>query len=175
VIREIRLLGDPILRRRTRPVETFDEDLAAFARDLIDTMYSAEGVGLAAPQVGDERRITVIDVSEARDGSEVLVLVNPRVVRRQGTIPSEEGCLSIPGSIETIERAEEVEVEYVDLEGKPRKVFGKELLSRVLQHEIDHLEGILFIDHLGVLKRQLVVREWQKRRDEAAEELARGT
>lgn len=173
MIREIRELGDPILRLRTRSVEAFDEDLADLARDLADTMYAAEGVGLAAPQVGDDRRITVLDVSETRDGSEVMVLVNPTVVRRVGTIPSEEGCLSIPGLVETIERAEEVDVTYQDLSGERRTVTGRELLSRALQHEIDHLDGILFIDHLGALKRQLAIREWRRKRDEAAEEAGR--
>jgi peptide deformylase len=170
VILEIRLLGDPILRSRTKPVDRFDDELASLARDMIETMYDADGVGLAAPQVGDGRRLTVVDVGDPRDGSEVLVLVNPRLVRRQGTIPSEEGCLSIPGIVETIERAEEVEVEYQDLTGATRRVAGRELLSRVLQHEIDHLDGILFIDHLGAMKRRMVVREWQKKMKAAREE-----
>jgi len=170
VILEVRLLGDPILRSKTSPIERFDGELASFARDLIETMYDAEGVGLAAPQVGDERRIAVIDVGETRDASEVIVLVNPTIVRRHGAMPSEEGCLSIPGIVETIERAEEVEVEYLDLNGNPQKIEGRDLLSRVLQHEIDHLEGILFIDHLGALKRKMVIREWQRLRDEAASE-----
>jgi peptide deformylase len=170
VIRDIRLLGDPILRSRTQPVDRFDDDLASFARDLIDTMYAADGVGLAAPQVGDERRLAVIDVGDRRDGSEVLLLVNPRIVERRGVIPSEEGCLSIPGIVETIERAEEVEVEYQDLTGATQRTAAHELLSRALQHEIDHLDGILFIDHLGALKRRMVVREWQKKLEAAREE-----
>lgn len=162
MIREIRLLGDPVLRRSTEPVERFDEELAAFLDDLVETMYRAEGVGLAAPQVGDARRATVIDVSEERDGSLVLELVNPRILRSEGTIASEEGCLSIPGLTETIERAAEVEVEYQDRRGELQMVTGTELLSRALQHEIDHLNGILFIDYLGPLKRRLVVREWRR-------------
>ena len=103
-ILEIRLLGDPILRRATRPVEAFDADLQRFVDDLLDTMYGAEGVGLAAPQVGDERRVAVIDVGDLRDGTEATVLVNPRVAGRRGEVRSEEGCLSIPGVIETIDR-----------------------------------------------------------------------
>jgi peptide deformylase len=162
VIREIRLLGDPILRRTTDPVERFDEELASFLDDLVETMYHAEGVGLAAPQVGDPRRATVIDVSDERDGSLVLELVNPRILHTEGMIASEEGCLSIPGLTETIERAAEVEVEYRDRHGERRVVAGTELLSRALQHEIDHLNGILFIDYLGPLKRRLVVREWRR-------------
>ena len=174
MIRDIRLLGDPILRRKTVPVERFDAELISFLEDLIETMYDAEGVGLAAPQVGDTRRVTVIDVSEERDGSQVLELVNPRILRSEGTVASEEGCLSIPGMVETIERAAEVEIEYQDRLGERRVVAGTELLSRALQHEIDHLEGILFIDYLGPLKRRMVVREWRRAMDEQGIEVAEG-
>lgn len=174
MIREIRLLGDPILRRTTATVERFDAELAAFLDDLVETMYGAEGVGLAAPQVGDPRRVTVIDVSEERDGSGVIELVNPRILRSTGTIESEEGCLSIPGVVETIERAAEVEVEYHDRHGERRVVAGSELLARALQHEIDHLEGILFIDYLGPLKRRMVVREWRRSMSEQGIEVAEG-
>lgn len=175
MIRQIRLLGDPILRAHTRPVERFDDELETLVQDLIDTMYAAEGIGLAAPQVGDGRRVTILDVGERRDGSEVLVLVNPAIVRRHGTMPSEEGCLSIPGVVDTIERAEEVEVEYSDLTGETQRVVGHELLSRALQHEIDHLDGILFIDHLGPLKREMVVKEWQRKMADAGMEATRET
>lgn len=174
MIREIRLLGDPVLRRKTVPVERFDAELASFLEDLVETMYEADGVGLAAPQVGDARRATVIDVSEERDGSSVLELVNPRIVRSAGTISSEEGCLSIPGLTETIERAAAVEVEYQDRSGEPRVVAGTELLARALQHEIDHLEGILFIDYLGPLKRRMVVREWRRSMAEQGIEVVEG-
>lgn len=174
MIREIRLLGDPILRRTTATVERFDTELAAFLDDLVETMYGAEGIGLAAPQVGDPRRVTVIDVSEERDGSGVIELVNPRILRSTGTIESEEGCLSIPGVVETIERAAEVEVEYHDRNGERRVVAASELLARALQHEIDHLEGILFIDYLGTLKRRMVVREWRRSMAEQGIEVAEG-
>jgi peptide deformylase len=116
----------------------------------------------------------VIDVSEERDGTQVLELVNPSILRSEGAIPSEEGCLSIPGLVETIERAAEVEVEYQDRHGERRVVAGTELLSRALQHEIDHLEGILFIDYLGPLKRRMVVREWRRAMREQGIEVAEG-
>lgn len=174
MIREIRLLGDPVLRRKTDLVERFDAELASFLADLAETMYEADGVGLAAPQVGDTRRVTVIDVSEERDGSSLLEIVNPRILSSAGTIPSEEGCLSIPGLTETIERAAEVEVEYQDRHGERRTVAGTELLSRALQHEIDHLEGVLFIDYLGPLKRRMVVREWRRSMAEQGIEVAEG-
>jgi len=174
VIREICILGDPILRRKTVPVERFDAELASFLDDLVETMYDAEGVGLAAPQVGDPRRATVVDVSEERDRSRVIELVNPRILRSAGTIESEEGCLSIPGVVETIERAAEVEVEYHDRHGELRVVAGSELLARALQHEIDHLEGVLFIDYLGPLKRRMVVREWRRSMAEQGIEVVEG-
>ncbi len=163
---EIRFLGDPILRRMTRPVESFDDALGCFVDDLMETMYAAEGVGLAAPQVGDERRVAVIDVSERRDGTEAIALVNPVIVEGRGTVESEEGCLSIPGVVETIERAAEVVVEYRDPTGEPHRVEGAALLARALQHEIDHLNGVLFIDRLGPLKRRLAVREFRKAMEE---------
>ncbi len=166
MIREIRLLGDSALRVKTETVAQFDAELAVLIDDLIETMYAAEGVGIAAPQVGEKRRVTVIDIGEPRDGTQVLELVNPRIIERRGTSVSEEGCLSIPGVIETIERAAEIDVEYQDRTGARRTVTGIELLSRALQHEIDHLDGILFIDHLGALKRRMVVREFRKAMEE---------
>jgi peptide deformylase len=108
----------------------------------------------------------VIDVSERRDGTEAIALVNPVVVERRGTVESEEGCLSIPGVVETIERAAEVVVEYRAPTGEPLKITAAGLLSRALQHEIDHLDGVLFIDHLGALKRRLAVREFRKAMEE---------
>ncbi|MBW3660667.1 MAG: peptide deformylase [Gemmatimonadetes bacterium] len=162
MIRTIRFLGDPVLRRETTPVDRFDAELERFVADLIETMYDAEGVGLAAPQVGDPRRVTVIDVGTARDGSEVTPLVNPRIAAQEGRVDSEEGCLSIPGIVETIDRAAKVEVEYQDVRGESHRIVGEGLLGRALQHEIDHLDGILFIDRLGPLKRRMAVREWRR-------------
>jgi peptide deformylase len=160
-IRELRYLGDAVLRQRTEPVERFDAELGTLLDDLAETMYENAGVGLAAPQVGDTRRATVVDVSEARDGTEVLELINPVVVSKSGTMNSEEGCLSIPGVVEMVERSAEVEVEYQDRDGVRHTVRGVDLLARVLQHELDHLDGILFIDHLGTLRRDLAVREFK--------------
>ncbi|MFN2383894.1 MAG: peptide deformylase [Gemmatimonadota bacterium] len=163
MIRRIRFLGDPALREPAAPVERFDAALGALVEDLIATMYAADGIGLAAPQVAEGVRVAVIDVGDRRDGSDVLTLVNPRIVRRAGTVASEEGCLSIPGLVETIERSAEVDVEYVDPSGEPGRVSGTDLVGRALQHEIDHLEGILFIDHLTPLRRSAALSEWRQR------------
>ncbi len=160
-IRELRFLGDAVLRQKTDPVELFNDDLGMLLDDLVETMYENAGVGLAAPQVGDSRRVTVVDVSEVRDGTEVLELINPVVLSKSGTMVSEEGCLSIPGVVESIERSAEVEIEYQDRNGDRHTVQGVDLLSRVLQHELDHLDGILFIDHLGTLRRDIAVREFK--------------
>jgi peptide deformylase len=160
-IRELRYLGDAVLRQKTDLVELFDDELGTLLDDLVETMYANMGVGLAAPQVGDTRRVTVVDTSEARDGTEVLELINPVLVSGSGTMDSEEGCLSIPGVVESIERSAEVEIEYQDRNGDRHTVQGVDLLSRVLQHELDHLEGILFIDHLGALRRDMAVREFK--------------
>lgn len=168
MIREVRLLGDPVLRKKTREVEAFDEELAELLDDMAETMYHYEGIGLAAPQIGIDLRVTVLDVTQERDGSGLIELVNPRIVESSGTIPSEEGCLSIPGVVETIERAAEVEVEHLDRSGEPATIAGSELFGRAVQHEIDHLEGVLFIDYLGALKRKLVVRQFKKALEEQA-------
>lgn len=161
-LRELRYLGDPVLRQQTERVERFDDDLESLIEDLLETMYTSQGVGLAAPQVGDVRRVTVIDVSEARDGSEAIALINPEIVEQSGEIDSEEGCLSIPGVVETVKRAAEVEVKYQDRQGAEQRIRGTELLSRVLQHEVDHLEGKLFIDYLGVLRREFARRAYRR-------------
>ncbi|MGH7655036.1 MAG: peptide deformylase [Gemmatimonadaceae bacterium] len=152
----IRVLGDPVLREDTRPVETFTPELQRLIDDMFETMHAAKGVGLAAPQVGRLERLTVIDVRGAP-----YVLVNPEIVEREGTIKWEEGCLSIPDLYGDVNRAARVVVEALDRDGKPFTVEGTELLGVCLQHEIDHLHGKLFIDHLSLLKRKKLLAEWE--------------
>jgi peptide deformylase len=152
----IRVLGDPVLREETRPVEAFTAELQQLIDDMFETMHAARGVGLAAPQVGRLERLTVIDVH-----GEPYVLVNPEIVEREGSIKWEEGCLSIPDLYGDVTRSARVVVEALDREGKPFKVEGTELLGVCLQHEIDHLHGKLFIDHLSFLKRQKLLAEWE--------------
>jgi peptide deformylase len=165
----LRFLGDPVLRTKARRVEVFDEALRAFAEDLIASMYTHKGVGLAGPQVGRSLRVIAVDASESRDGSEAFVLVNPEIVEQEGRIAGEEGCLSIPGVSAEVERSARVVVEGSTPEGQPRRVEGSELLARVLQHEIDHLDGILFIDRLGPIRRRMIVKAWKRRLEEEAE------
>lgn len=160
---DIRILGDPILRRECDPVEEVDGELRDLIRDMRDTMYAADGVGLAAPQVGVPLRLFVYDV---RDGEgSAGVLVNPRIEARSGTSKGEEGCLSIPGLAEVVERAESVVLTGLDAEGEAVRIEAEGMLSRCLQHELDHLNGILFLDHLSPLKRKLLLDKWAKREE----------
>lgn len=158
----LRYLGDPILRRRAVLVEAFDEDLRAFAGQMREAMYTHGGVGLAAPQVGRSTRLIVVDVSESRDGSGAFALVNPEIVEEEGRVSGEEGCLSIPGVTAEVERSASVVVRGFTLDGEPRRMEGTELVARVLQHEIDHLNGILFVDRLGPLSRRIALRAWRR-------------
>lgn len=153
----IRVLGDPVLREETTPVETFTPELQQLIDDMFETMHAAHGVGLAAPQVGRTERLTVMEVHGER-----YVLVNPEIVEREGRLKWEEGCLSIPELYGDVMRSARVVVEALDREGKPFTVEGTELLGVCLQHEIDHLHGKLFIDHLSLLKRQKLLAEWEE-------------
>jgi peptide deformylase len=153
----IRVLGDPVLREETTPVEQFTPELQQLIDDMFETMHAAHGVGLAAPQVGRTERLTVLEVQGVR-----YVLVNPEIVEREGRLKWEEGCLSIPDMYGDVMRSARVVVEALDREGQPVRVEGTELLGVCLQHEIDHLHGKLFIDHLSLLKRQKLLAEWEE-------------
>ena len=154
---------DPCLVEPCEPVEKFDESLRELARDMVETMHSAPGIGLAAPQVGRSERLTVIDLSVGTEPEELLILVNPEVVEAEGDVSEEEGCLSFPDLTLLVRRPERVVVEAQDLEGKPVRVEGEELLARCLHHEIDHLNGVLFIHRVSALKRDLARRKITKR------------
>ena len=157
-ILDIRVLGDPILREETNPVEVVSDDIRALARSMFETMDLARGIGLAAPQVGRNERIAVIGVDQQR-----FVIVNPEIVDAESkTAKAEEGCLSIPDVYGDVERPARVRVRALDLDGKPFEVEAGDLLARCLQHEIDHLHGKLFIDYLSVLKRRSALAKWSK-------------
>ncbi|MDA0191543.1 MAG: peptide deformylase [Proteobacteria bacterium] len=141
---------DPRLKKIASPVEKIDDGIRRLARDMAETMYEAPGIGLAATQVDVHRQVIVIDISEARDS--LLVLVNPAIVARDGVQVCEEGCLSVPGIYDKVERAEHVTVRYLDLEGETRTIDADGLLAVCLQHEMDHLQGKVFVDHLSLLK-----------------------
>jgi peptide deformylase len=173
---EIRLLGDPVLRERAAEVDAVDDEIRRLARDMFDTMYEADGVGLAAPQVGIVRRLIVVDSREP--GSEPMAVVNPRVIAASaGTERAEEGCLSIPGVRDVVERPAAVTVEGLDMDGRTVRLEADGLLGRIFQHEIDHLDGVLFPDRLSPLKRRLALKRWEKVKpltDHVAPAAARG-
>jgi peptide deformylase len=153
---------DPILAQRGEEVTVFDDALKTLVDEMFESMYAAQGIGLAAPQIAISKRITVIDVSFKKDPKDKLALINPQIVSMEGRQVEEEGCLSLPEIREKVARASTVRVKAQDVTGKWFEVDGDELLARALQHEIDHLDGVLFIDRLSRLKRELVLRKIRK-------------
>lgn len=157
---EIRIYPDPILKQTSTNVLEFDKKLKTFLDDMHETMLDAHGIGLAAPQVGVSQQIAVIDVSEERN--QRIDLINPKIVWTAGSVPSEEGCLSIPEYRDTIKRSREIIVQFFDSDGIEKEIKADGLLAICMQHEIDHLNGILFVDKLSRLKRELFKR-WLKK------------
>jgi peptide deformylase len=153
---------EPVLQQPGEPVTEFDAELRKFVADMFETMYASQGIGLAAQQVGIARRITVIDLSLGKDPAQKLVLINPEIIFREGKQYEEEGCLSFPEIREKIQRAAKVRIRAQDQNGKWFEMDGEELLSRAFQHEIDHLDGVLFISRMSALKRDLNLRKIRK-------------
>ncbi len=162
-VRPILLYPDPSLLRPTKPVERVDDEIRSLVRDMVETMHAAPGIGLAANQVGASWRVCVVDVSAGETPGELLVLVNPTVLRSEGSQVGEEGCLSFPDVTLEIERPYRATVEALDLEGRRRTLTGEGLLARVMLHEIDHLEGRTFLENVSALKRELVKKQIRKR------------
>lgn len=160
-VREIRLLGDPVLRGKAEAVEAVDEEVRRLVADMFETMREADGVGLAAPQVGESRRVIIVDPHEK--DIQPFALINPAIEELgEELTKGEEGCLSIPGLQEIVERPARAVVKGLDEHGQARRIDADGLLARVLQHEIDHLNGILFIDRVSPLKRQMLLKRWKK-------------
>jgi peptide deformylase len=154
---DIRVLGDPILRERTAPTPAVTEDVCTLVENMFDTMYAAEGIGLAAPQVGRTERVFVMDVDE-----NPLALINPEIIQREGSERAEEGCLSIPEIFGDVDRATRVVARAIGVDGKPFEVEMTGLAARCIQHELDHLDGKLFIDYMSMIKRKFTARKWEK-------------
>ena len=159
-IRKIIYLPDPRLRQVTTAIDTFDEPLQLLIEDMFDTMYDANGVGLAAPQIGISLCLSVVDV--IGDKSQQLVLVNPKIIATEGQVEYEEGCLSVPGAYDTVLRAEKVTIQAQDRFGKPFEMTADGLLGECFQHEIDHLNGKLFVDLLSPIKRAMARKKVDK-------------
>jgi len=153
----LHLLGSPVLRQHSKAVDAVDGEVKRLITDMFETMDAAKGIGLAANQVGITRRVAVVDVDEDR-----FVMVNPRIVETEGRAGAEEGCLSIPEIYADVTRPDRVVVEALDADGHPYRKEATGLKARAIQHEIDHLDGILFLDHLSLVKRQMLLAKWRR-------------
>jgi peptide deformylase len=167
-IKPLIILPDPVLRQLSKPIERVDSDLQRLADDMLETMYDAPGIGLAAIQIGVPRRMLVIDIAREGEEKQPQIFINPEIVKSSDERSVyEEGCLSIPDYYAEVERPAVVSVKYLDRNGKEQTVEADGLLATCLQHEMDHLEGILFIDHLSRLKRQMAIKKLEKLRKAA--------
>ncbi|TDI09179.1 MAG: peptide deformylase [Acidobacteria bacterium] len=162
MIRPILMYGAPELETKSTPITRFDEEIKTLAEDMLETMYSAPGIGLAAPQVGANFRLLVIDITGGEEQGHQIIFTNPELTEQEGTEEAEEGCLSIPGFTAMIERPSKVHVVGQDLEGNPQELDAEGILARAVCHEIDHLDGILYLDRASVLKRDLLKRKIRK-------------
>ena len=165
--RKIVIEPDPILRKKSEILEKVDDELRKLLDDMLETMYSAPGIGLAAVQVGILKRLIVIDISKEKDKKNPLFLINPEIISKSdNTSIHEEGCLSLPGHFAEIERPAECHIKYIDYEGEEKEIKASGLLSTCIQHEVDHLNGILFIDYLSKLKKDMIVKKLVKHKKE---------
>ena len=165
--RKIVIEPDPILRKESEPIEKVDNDLRKLLDDMLETMYAAPGIGLAAVQVGILKRLIVIDISKDKEKKNPLFLINPEIVSKsKNTSMYEEGCLSLPGYFAEIERPSECQINFLDYNGKKKEISAKGLLSTCIQHELDHLNGILFIDYLSKLKKDMIIKKLVKHKKE---------
>jgi peptide deformylase len=161
-LRGIVTYGAPVLRQRTREVANLDGELQQLIDDMVETMYAAPGVGLAANQVGSTHRLFVANPADDRDPTKLLVVINPEIVESDGALAHEEGCLSIPEFREEVRRARRIGLRGLDRGGRPLEVEGRDLLARIFQHEMDHLNGLFFVDRLSPAKRDILARKLKK-------------
>ena len=165
--RKILIEPDPILRKKCAPLEKVDDDIRKLMKDMLETMYDAPGIGLAAVQIGILKRLVVLDVSKDENKKDPLFLINPEIISKsENSSVYEEGCLSLPGQFAEIERPAECFLKYIDLNGKEKKLKANGLLSTCIQHEVDHLNGILFIDYLSKLKKDMIIKKLVKHKKE---------
>lgn len=172
-MREIIIAPDSRLKVKSKPVEVVDDDLRALMDDMLETMYEAPGIGLAAIQVGIAQQVIVIDLAKEDEAHDPHFFINPEIIWASEELHHyEEGCLSLPEYYEEVERPAEVKVKFIDYDGVARELHCKEMLAVCVQHEMDHLEGILFVDHLTRLKRQMILRKLSKAKKQMANEVA---
>ena len=156
MVRDILIWPDPILKQKARPVAKVDDSIRTLVKDMFETMYAAEGVGLAAPQVGVLHRVIVLDTTPSQPELKPLAMINPEIIAMEGETTYTEGCLSIPGESEDVDRAAVVTVKFLDVDGQEQTLKCEGLLSIAVQHETDHLNGTVFVDHVSTLKRELI-------------------
>jgi len=167
MLRKIIIEPDPILRKKCEPLEKVDTDTKKLMDDMLETMYAAPGIGLAAVQIGILKRLVVIDISRDEEKKDPIFLINPEIINQsKQTSVYEEGCLSIPGQFAEIERPAECTLKYIDYNGKEKELKANGLLATCVQHEVDHLNGILFIDYLSKLKKDMIIRKLVKKKKE---------
>lgn len=159
---EIRKYPDEVLKKKASEITDIDGNIQKLIDDMIETMYKSNGIGLAAPQVGVSKRLIIVDISPREENNSLIVMINPQIVSTEGELLSEEGCLSLPGFITRLKRNEKIFVKGVDRKGKEIEIETNGLLGRAIQHEIDHLDGILLIDRISPLKRELFRKKYQK-------------
>lgn len=167
-VREILIIGHPMLSKKAEPVERIDDDIVRLARDMVETMHEAPGIGLAAPQVNVGKRLIVVDLSVGTNKDDLIVLANPEIISQEGEVVCEEGCLSVPEIREQVSRPYRVIVKGLDLDGRTVEIEGEDLLARALCHEIDHLDGVLFVEKLSPLKKALLRKKLRNSRGAAA-------
>jgi peptide deformylase len=165
---EIKKYPEKILKQKTTPIENIDSDIQHLIENMLETMHAARGLGLAANQVGISKRLCVLDTSQEAEKKSIIVLINPVIIEKEGLIESSEGCLSIPGCSTGIKRAERIYVSGLNRDGKPINVEGTGLLARALQHEIDHLDGLLLFDRMSPIKREYFKRRYKKLRNSSS-------
>ena len=167
MLKKILIEPDPILRQKCEPLEKIDTNTKKLMDDMLETMYAAPGIGLAAIQIGILKRLVVIDISKEKEKGQPIFLVNPEIIyRSKETSVYEEGCLSLPGQFAEVERPAECSVKYIDYFGKEKELKANGLLATCIQHEIDHLNGILFIDYLSKLKKDMIIKKLVKHKKE---------
>jgi peptide deformylase len=166
MVRDILIWPHPVLKKKAAPVAQVDDAVRALVKDMFETMYDADGVGLAAPQVGILQRIIVLDTRPRQPDASPLAMINPEIVAMEGETTYTEGCLSIPGESEDVDRAEVVTVRYLDTEGRVHTLVADGLLAIAVQHETDHLDGTVFVDHISTLKREVIRKRMKKLKSE---------
>lgn len=170
MVREILIWPDPTLKKKASPVGKVDDSIRALVNDMFETMYAADGVGLAAPQVGILKRIIVLDTSPRQPESKPVAMIDPEIIAKEGSARYTEGCLSIPGEAEEVERAAKVTVRYLDVSGQTQTLVAEGLLAVAVQHETDHLSGTMFVDYLSPLKREVIRKRMKRLKAERSEQ-----